>query len=211
MLVAFCTLVALEALPNGVGRVPVMGYNSWYDLNAGPQFNETTLQHIADEMVSMGLVDAGWRYLNLDDGFVAPQIKPNATIIKPNATIISIGHPPPPVHGGRLPNGSLYADPSKFPSGLRHLSDYLHAKNMLFGESCLPVYAMTWCMTDRTVAAGVYTARGRLTCAGRAGSLNHEAEDARRIAHDWQADYVSALIIREQPLLTQVPSALCIP
>lgn len=37
---------------------------------------------------------------------------------------------------------------------------------------------------------GLYTARGRLTCCGLAGSLNHEAEDARRFAVDWNASYV---------------------
>ena len=53
-----------------------------------------------------------------------------------------------PDPGGRLPNGSLYADPLRFPNGLSALS----ASVSRFG-----------------VRLGAYTARGRLTCMGRAG------------------------------------------
>ena len=75
-------------------------------------------------------------------------------------------HLPDP--GGRLPNGSLYADPLRFPSGLGALS----ASVSRFG-----------------VRLGAYTARGRLTCMGRAGSLHHEEEDMRRFAVDWNLGY----------------------
>jgi hypothetical protein len=40
------------------------------------------------------------------------------------------------------------------------------------------------------VRLGAYTARGRLTCMGRAGSLDREAEDMRRFAVDWNLAYV---------------------
>jgi hypothetical protein len=74
-----------------------------------------------------------------------------------------------PDPGGRLPNGSLVENPVKFPSGLRALSDYVQKAGMTLG---------------------LYTARGRITCCGLAGSLNHEAEDARRFAVDWNVSYV---------------------
>eukprot|EP01052_Picozoa_sp_SAG31_P012777 SAG31_NODE_755_length_12319_cov_6.335542_4_plen_1108_part_00 len=57
----------------------------------------------------------------------------------------------------------------KFPSGLGALSAYLQSNGM---------------------SLGLYTARGRLTCCGLAGSLGHELEDARRFAIDWNAKYV---------------------
>jgi alpha-galactosidase len=50
--------------------------------------------------------------------------------------------------------------------------------------------AVTAAVARHGVKLGGYTARGRLTCAGRAGSLGHEAEDMRRMAVDWGWAYV---------------------
>lgn len=61
----------------------------------------------------------------------------------------------------RSPSGNLQADPSRFPSGIKALADYVHARGLSFG---------------------IYGDAGRLTCAGRAGSLGYEAIDAHTFA-----------------------------
>jgi alpha-galactosidase len=100
---------AVSGLDNGLGRLPQMGYNSWYDLECTSAMNETTLMRTADAMVTKGFVALGYRYLNLDDCYIAL------------------------INKGRLPNGTLYPDPKAFPSGMKALADYVHSKGMLFG------------------------------------------------------------------------------
>ena len=74
--------------------------------------NESTLRQIADAMVDTGLRDLGYNYLNLDDCWAK----------------------------GRHANGTVFADPAKFPSStLKPLADYVHSKGLRFGT-----YTDTW-------------------------------------------------------------------
>ena len=45
-----------------------MGWNSW---NSGIPLTEQTVEATADAMVSSGMRDAGYRYVNLDAGWAA--------------------------------------------------------------------------------------------------------------------------------------------
>lgn len=82
---------------------PPMGWNSW---NAfGVNIHEALIRETADRMVSTGLRDAGYVYLNLDDGWQA----------------------------GRGPDGTIRPDPEKFPSGIKTLADFVHSKGLKFG------------------------------------------------------------------------------
>ena len=56
-------------------------------------------------MVANGLRDAGYVYVNLDDGWVS----------------------------GRFPNGSIIPDPRVFPHGVKAVADYLHSIGMRSG------------------------------------------------------------------------------
>jgi hypothetical protein len=93
------TLVSQSLAPT-----PPMGWNSWnfFEVN----INEQLIKEIADVMVSSGMRDAGYEYLVLDDGWMAPE---------------------------RDANGRLQADPQKFPSGMKALGDYIHLKGLKFG------------------------------------------------------------------------------
>lgn len=51
----------------GLADTPQMGWSSWNKFQTN--INETLIKDIADRMVSLGLVDAGYVYLNLDDGW----------------------------------------------------------------------------------------------------------------------------------------------
>jgi alpha-galactosidase len=62
--------------------------------------------------------------------------------------------------------GIIVADPTRFPSGIKTLADYVHSKG---------------------VKLGVYTDAGTLTCQKRPGSLDHELQDMKT---SWGMDYV---------------------
>ncbi|MBO0518042.1 alpha-galactosidase, partial [Streptomyces beijiangensis] len=54
-----------HALENGLARTPPMGWNDW---NAfGCNVSEALVEQTADYLVSSGLKDAGYAYVNIDD------------------------------------------------------------------------------------------------------------------------------------------------
>eukprot|EP01052_Picozoa_sp_SAG31_P028710 SAG31_NODE_2794_length_5083_cov_2.714687_4_plen_101_part_00 len=67
----------LCALDNGLGLAgPAMGWSSWNHFgNNGShcrcRLGADGLMQIADAMVSSGLRDAGWRYVNMDGGWAS--------------------------------------------------------------------------------------------------------------------------------------------
>jgi len=95
---AFC-------LDNGVGRTPALGWSTWNYFET--KINQTLVQEMADAMVSTGLRDAGYSYLNLDAGVWSPT--------RTNGT------------------GELQPDPLKFPDGIKALADRLHAQGLKLG------------------------------------------------------------------------------
>ncbi|HUJ10249.1 MAG TPA: NPCBM/NEW2 domain-containing protein [Verrucomicrobiae bacterium] len=65
-------------------------------------------------------------------------------------------------------NGNVVPDPNLFPDGIKPVADYIHSLGLKFG---------------------IYTDAGTKTCEGRAGSYQHELQDAAAYA-SWGADYV---------------------
>ncbi|MDD3202012.1 MAG: glycoside hydrolase family 27 protein [Bacteroidales bacterium] len=88
---------------DNIAKTPQMGWNSWNKFNCN--INEQLVRETADTMVELGLVDAGYIYLNMDDCW----------------------------HGERDSLGFITENKEKFPSGLKSLSDYLHSKGLKFG------------------------------------------------------------------------------
>jgi alpha-galactosidase len=68
----------------------------------------------------------------------------------------------------RAEDGTIVVDKERFPSGMKALADYVHSKGLKFG---------------------IYSDAGTKTCAGRPGSKDHEAQDARTYA-SWGVDYL---------------------
>lgn len=176
----------------GVADTPQMGWSSWNCFMT--EINEDLIKSVADAMVDLGLVDAGYVYLNLDDGW----------------------------HGERDELGFIHEDKAKFPSGMKALGDYLHSKGLKFGIysdagdftcACYAgsrgreyqdayMYALwgvdylkyDWCFTSNANAKGSYTLmRNALAAAGRPiffsmcewGS-NKPWEWAKDIGHSWR-------------------------
>jgi alpha-galactosidase len=111
---------------------PPMGWNSWNTFQTN--INEKLVKDIADVMVSSGMKDAGYTYIVLDDGWMAKE---------------------------RDKEGNLIADPKKFPSGMKALAEYIHAKGLKFG---------------------LYNCAGTRTCADYPGTRGYEYQDARMYA-----------------------------
>ncbi|MBV9710182.1 MAG: glycoside hydrolase family 27 protein [Ktedonobacteraceae bacterium] len=93
-----------QAEANGLALTPPMGFNDWNAFHCG--VNETKIKQAADFMVSSGLKAAGYKYVNVDDCWMA---------------------------SSRDSSGNLVADPTKFPSGIKALAAYVHNDGLLFG------------------------------------------------------------------------------
>jgi alpha-galactosidase len=85
-------------------KAPPLGFNTWNEFACN--INETLVKRTADLLISTGLRDAGYVYVNLDDCWAEMR---------------------------RDKNGYLVANATAFPSGLKALGDYLHDRGLLFG------------------------------------------------------------------------------
>ncbi len=176
----------------GLASTPQMGWNSWNKF--ATNISEELIKATADKMVELGLVDAGYVYLNLDDGW----------------------------HGERDAQGFIHEDLKKFPSGIKALADYMHERGLKLGiysdagtNTCACyagslgheyqdayTYAMwgidylkyDWCFTHNINPKGAYaTMRNALRWAGRPilfsmcewGS-NKPWEWAADVGHSWR-------------------------
>ncbi|WP_446466052.1 glycoside hydrolase family 27 protein [Streptomyces sp. BRA346] len=136
-----------QAAPGSPALTPPLGWNSWNSFGCN-NVNETVIRQAADAMVSSGMRDAGYDYVVVDDCWFDPQ---------------------------RDAQGNLRAHPTKFPSGMRALGDYIHSRGLKFGIYQVP--------TERTCAQRVGT------YPGSTGSSGHEVRDANTFA-SWGVDYL---------------------
>lgn len=141
-LMVLCLMGRIEpinAWNNGFDQTPAMGWNSWYGYYMNP--TETLIKQIADAMVSRGFKTAGYTYCNIDDGWMAST---------------------------RDGSGNLRGDATKFPSGMKALTDYVHSKGLKFG---------------------LYECAGTSTCGGLPGCYGHYQQDANQYAV-WGIDHL---------------------
>ena len=90
---------------------PPLGWNSWNTF--GEHINDAMIRETADIMAEKGWLDAGYRYLVIDDCWSLRD---------------------------RSADGLLVPDPAKFPSGMKALADYVHSRGLKFGMySCAGV------------------------------------------------------------------------
>ena len=117
---------------------PPMGWNSWNKFQGN--VDESIIRAMADAMATNGMKDAGYQYINIDDCW----------------------------QGQRDAQGFIQPDAKKFPSGIKALADYVHAKGLKLG---------------------IYSDVGYKTCGGRVASRGHEFQDAQTYAA-WSIDYL---------------------
>jgi alpha-galactosidase len=92
------------AEPNGVAQTPPMGWNDWYSEYCG--VSAQLIEQAAREMIANGMAAAGYRYVNIDDCWMAPY---------------------------RDAAGNLVADPTRFPGGITPVADYVHGLGLKLG------------------------------------------------------------------------------
>ena len=86
-----------------LAATPPMGWNSWNYFKAN--ISDSVIRQIADAMVSSGMKDVGYTYVNIDDTWMK---------------------------AGRV-NGLLVPDSRKFPNGMKALADYVHSRGLKLG------------------------------------------------------------------------------
>jgi alpha-galactosidase len=170
----------------GLAATPQMGWNSWNTFAC--DINEQLIRDTADSMIKLGLKDAGYEYVNIDDCW----------------------------HGKRDEHGVIHPDAERFPSGIKALADYVHNKGLKLGiysdagaTTCggrpgsrgheyqdAKTYAdwgidyvkYDWCDTKGLNAAGAYTTmRDAIRAAGRP-MLFSICEWGDNKPWDWAAD-----------------------
>jgi len=115
-----------------------MGWNTWNKFACN--VSETLIRQAADAMVTSGMKNAGYEYVVIDDCWQVSRDK----------------------------DGNIVPDPQRFPSGMKAVADYVHAKGLKFG---------------------IYSDAGTKTCQGRPGGRGYEYQDARQYAA-WGVDYL---------------------
>lgn len=87
-----------------LAKTPPMGWNSWNTF--GWNISEELVKGIADKFLELGLKEAGYEYVVIDDCWSEKE---------------------------RDRNGRLVPDKNKFPGGIKAVSDYVHSKGLKFG------------------------------------------------------------------------------
>lgn len=101
---ALCSAQAEKTKFEGLAPTPPMGWNSWNTF--ATNIHEDLIKGVAEAMIANGMRDAGYTYINIDDGWMAPE---------------------------RDAAGNLVAHPDRFPSGMKAIGDYLHERGFKFG------------------------------------------------------------------------------
>ncbi|KFY77136.1 hypothetical protein V499_03394 [Pseudogymnoascus sp. VKM F-103] len=111
ILIPFAALLALPAtqaivLPDGTGRLPALGWNSWNAYYC--DIDEAKILTAAHAIIDLGLKDAGYEYVNIDDCWSIKDSRDNVT-------------------------NQIIPDPLKFPTGIKGIADEIHDLGLKVG------------------------------------------------------------------------------
>lgn len=129
--------VSLALLPTSGARaqsptdidMPIMGWSSWNTYRV--HISDSLIRKQADAMVRLGLKDAGYQYVNVDDGFF----------------------------GCRDEHGVLRAHPQRFPDGMKPLVDYIHGLGLkagIYSDAGANTCGSLWDADPHGVGVGLY-------------------------------------------------------
>ncbi len=162
-------VLALPLAANAETRsaaTPPMGFNPW---NAfGTEVTEAKMMGVADALVKTGLADAGYRYVNIDDGWWLK----------------------------RRADGRIEVRTSMFPSAapktaggdssLRPFTDRLHGMGLkagIYTDIGRNACSQAWNRKSPNLPEGTVAER-------EVGSMDHQAQDMRLIFGEWNFDYI---------------------
>jgi len=141
---AFALLKAAHDTQNPSMKRPLMGWSSWNTF--GLEINEEKIASIAEAMATNGLKAAGYRYVNIDDGFFVTHDE----------------------------KGELVFHPERFPRGMKHLVDRIHALGLKAG-----IYSDAGDDTCGSRGDGAGSKGGVPNAGVGAGLYGHDAADCR--------------------------------
>lgn len=101
------TTAAALVSPDGTGRLPALGWNSWNEYAC--DINETVFLQVSDLLIDLGLKDLGYNYVNIDDCWSNKDLRRDNTTKK------------------------IIPDYAKFPNGIDGLVEKVHAKGLKVG------------------------------------------------------------------------------
>jgi alpha-galactosidase len=110
-------------------QTPMMGWASWNNFRTG--ISESIIKTQADAFVGKGLKDAGYTFINVDDGYF----------------------------GGRDKAGNILVNPARFPGGMKAIADYIHAKGLkagLYSDAGINTCGSWWDKDTIGVGMGLY-------------------------------------------------------
>lgn len=108
---------------------PIMGWSSWNEYNTN--ISEEIIMAQADAMVSTGMKDAGYTYINIDDGYFY----------------------------GRDENGKVQSNPQKFPDGMAALAAYIKSKGLkagIYTDAGINTCASCWSRDTLGMGVGLW-------------------------------------------------------
>lgn len=119
----------LFAQKQRAAKTPIMGWSSWYAFNI--KISDTLIRSEADAMVQKGLKDAGYTYINIDDGYFDT----------------------------RDSNGNLTYDKAHFPNGMKAVAGYIHKKGLkagIYSDAGIITCSSRWMKDHKATDAGLY-------------------------------------------------------
>ena len=108
---------------------PIMGWSSWntYRVN----ISDSLICRQADAMVSLGLKEKGYRFVNIDDGFF----------------------------GYRDEDGMMHPHPVRFPNGMKAVADHIHSLGLkagIYSDAGSNTCGSIWDHDTNGIGAGLY-------------------------------------------------------
>lgn len=110
-------------------KPPIMGWSSWNHFRIN--ISEELIMAQADAMISSGLYNAGYRYINIDDGY----------FLRRDST------------------GKLLTNDKKFPSGMNALAAYIHSKGLkagIYTDAGMNTCGSIWDKDPNGFGVGIY-------------------------------------------------------
>ena len=102
-LLAAAAACAYAAPGDAPVKPPVMGWSSWNGFAVN--ISDSIIMNQADRLVELGLKDAGFNHVNIDDGYF----------------------------GRRDADGNMTPNPDRFPRGMKHVPEYIHSLGLKAG------------------------------------------------------------------------------
>lgn len=110
-------------------KPPIVGWSSWNHFRIN--ISEELIMAQADAMISSGLYNAGYRYINIDDGY----------FLRRDST------------------GKLLTNDKKFPSGMNALAAYIHSKGLkagIYTDAGMNTCGSIWDKDPNGFGVGIY-------------------------------------------------------